>query len=198
MNKWVCNLSYTDLYSEQFVDAVKCSISFFDSNCLTLGEEMPKRYKKFQEFVSKQLSVDDIISRKVINSLVKLGFLYPNVTGFNEDACHFIKAEKKEKEVILSKIIYQYGNLGKSMIGNDCHSDENISLLIDELIKQQQMTDFQIAEFCYGSEYNDSTHWYSNIRRLMHILSNMLGIILKEDKVSFDNNYNQFYISYGQ
>lgn len=56
MNKWVCNLSYTDLYSEQFVDAVKCSISFFDSNCLTLGEEMPKRYKKFQEFVSKQLS----------------------------------------------------------------------------------------------------------------------------------------------
>ena len=51
MNKWVCNLSYTDLYSEQFVDAVKCSISFFDSNCLTLGEEMPNGwyYGKIQK-----------------------------------------------------------------------------------------------------------------------------------------------------
>ena len=198
MNKWCCNLTYTDLYSEQFLDAVKCSISFFDSDRLTLREEMPKRYKKFQDFVSKQLSVDDIISRKVINSLVKLGFLFPNVTSINEDARHFIKAEKKEKEVILSKIIYQYGNLGKTMTGNDYHSDENISLLIDELKKQQQMTDFQIAEFCYGSEYNNSTRWYSNIRRLMHFLSSLPGIILKEDKIFFDKNYNQFYISYGQ
>lgn len=195
MNRWIYNLSYTDLYSEKFVKAVKCCISFFESDSFILGEEIPKRYKKFQEFVSKQLSVDDIISKKIIYTLVKLGFLFPNVTGFNEDARHFIKAENKDKEVILSKIIYQYGNLGKI---NDYNSDEKISLLIDELIKQQQMTSFQIAEFCYGSEYNNSTRWHSNIRSLMHFLSNLPGIILKEDKVSFDNNYNQFYIRYGQ
>lgn len=107
---WQYTAAKTDLNKSDFLDVLQCCIDFFNkygsNSC----------YEKLQTELASLMDVTLPSVRKMINQLVKLGFLYPKMEGYRQEALEYSKAKTdKKRESLLSKIVYQFSNFNNSM-----------------------------------------------------------------------------------
>lgn len=123
---WKMTAGLTDIYTKEFTDCLKIIVDYINENIKEIkkwnkekGMVSSKTYFRGSDLYDKL--VDRIISymnytsksadtsaRKVINQYVKIGFIYPFLSGYNKLVPQFIQAiTKQEKKVLFSKMFYE-------------------------------------------------------------------------------------------
>ncbi len=107
---WQYTAAKTDLNKADFLNILHCCIAFFDK----YGND--SAYEMLQSELASLMHVTFPSVRKMINQLVKLGFLYPEMKGYRPEALEYSRAKTdKKRGNILSKIVYKFSNFNNSM-----------------------------------------------------------------------------------
>lgn len=123
---WKMTAGLTDIYTKEFTDCLKIIVDYIDLNKeeISLWNKKKGMINSRSYFRGSKLYsnlVDKIIcymnytsksadtsARKVINQYVKIGFIYPFLSGYNKMVPQFIQAiTKQEKKVLYSKMFYE-------------------------------------------------------------------------------------------
>lgn len=123
---WTMSVGLTDIYSKKFTDCLKIVVDYIDTNNKAIKEwnkkkgmvsskqyfcdsnlydDLVERIISYMNYTSKSA---DTSARKVINQYVKIGFIYPFLSGYNKLVLQFIQAiTRQEKKVLFSKMFYE-------------------------------------------------------------------------------------------
>lgn len=123
---WKMSVGLTDIYTKEFTDCLKIIVSYIDDNRKEIsnwnkkkGMVNSKAYfqgsKLYDDLVEKIITYmnyssksADTSARKVINQYVKIGFVYPFLSGYHKLVPQFIQAiTQQEKKVLFSKMFYE-------------------------------------------------------------------------------------------
>ena len=106
---WSYTAAKTDLNSRSFLDVLACCVRFFDK------KKEDQKYEDLQNEVAGIMGITPPSTRKMINQLVKLGFLLPNMGGYREETKEYLDAKTdKRRQSLLSKVVYRYSNFNNS------------------------------------------------------------------------------------
>jgi len=107
---WKYTAAKTDLNGNDFLVALKTCVDYFDNSVVELS------YEGLQENLASVMKISAPSVRKMINQLVKLGFLKPLMSGYNYETKEYLEAKTiKKRTSILSRIVYKYSNFNNSM-----------------------------------------------------------------------------------
>lgn len=123
---WKMTAGLTDIYSKEFTDCLRIIVDYIDTNKKAikkwnkkkgmvssksyfrgsdLYDNLVERIISYMKYTSKSA---DTSARKVINQYVKIGFIYPFLSGYNKLVLQFIQAiTQQEKKVLFSKMFYE-------------------------------------------------------------------------------------------
>lgn len=123
---WKMTAGLTDIYSKEFVECLKIIVDYIDSNKREIkkwnkkkGMKSSKAYfrgselydnlaNKIIEYKKYTSKSADTSARKIINQYVKIGFIYPFLSGYNKLVPQFLQAiTEQEKKVLFSKMFYE-------------------------------------------------------------------------------------------
>lgn len=107
---WKYTAAKTDFNSDDFLEVIRACVEYFDDASLV------KSYEGLQERLAVVMGITLPSVRKMINQLVKLGFLKPQMLGYNYEAKEYLSARTNRRRAsILSRIVYKYSNFNNSM-----------------------------------------------------------------------------------
>lgn len=125
---WSYTAAKTDLNGAPFLGALQACIDYFDE------QHDPLDYEELQEKLVRIMGITAPSVRKMINQLVKLGFLIPNMGGYREEAKEYLKATTdRRRTALLSKIVYCYSNFNNSMTDPDYGGQGQINFFLKTL-----------------------------------------------------------------
>lgn len=123
---WKMTAGLTDIYSKEFTDCLKIIVDYIDMNKKAikkwnkkkgmvssksyfrgsdLYDNLVERIISYMNYTSKSAETS---ARKVINQYVKIGFIYPFLSGYNKLVLRFVQAiTQQEKKVLFSKMFYE-------------------------------------------------------------------------------------------
>ena len=137
---WSYTAAKTDLDGNDFIAVLKDCIEYFDTH---RGNE---NYEDLQTRESQLMGISSVSTRKMINQLVKLGFLKPNMEGYNPEAVQYANATTtKKRQILLSKIVYQYSNFNNSMTSPDFGGQGQINFFLKTLEEVGRISDKELT-----------------------------------------------------
>ncbi|WP_180531783.1 HNH endonuclease [Staphylococcus haemolyticus] len=116
-NYWKLTVEYSDIHSIRFRNTLKMIVDYID-NCSELSVKYETRfYKKLQDRIFEVFpKADKGSTRKSINQMVKLGFIYPYLSGYHNKTKEFLNATTDNKrELVFSEILYSSANFQSSV-----------------------------------------------------------------------------------
>lgn len=132
-NYWQITNAFTNYNGDKFLSALRTCVEFIDEN-FNSGYTTEK-YLLLQLKVQKTLQISAPSVRKSINQLVKFGFINTFLESYHPNSKDYLNAEsQKERETILSKIIYSNSSFNRS-VTETSHIKE-INFLIKTLINK--------------------------------------------------------------
>lgn len=130
---WKMTVGLTDIYSKEFIDCLKIIVDYINENKKEIDKWNKKRgmasaksyfrgSKLYEKLADKIISYmgytsksADLSARKVINQYVKIGFIYPFLSGYNKLVNQFVVANtEQEKKVLFSKMFYEGASFSSS------------------------------------------------------------------------------------
>ena len=128
------NFAFTDYNDQKFLSTLSVCLNFIDDHIDELYS--PDKYKRLQKEVYSVNPISDPSIRKSINHMVKFGFIYNKLKGYHPLSKDYLKVNSdKERQTILSKIIYHNSSFSRS-VKNDSKIQE-INILIQTLIHNE-------------------------------------------------------------
>lgn len=142
---WNYTAAFTDFNGDKFHDTVQTCVDFIDANECLYNKDL---YKELQQTLQKKVRVNgnawDATQRKRINQLVKLGFIYPHLTGYPNETLEFLNANTdRRRKSVLSKIVYKYANFLNSTT-NDIQTNQ-LTFFMRSLEELGSMNEMQLA-----------------------------------------------------
>ena len=123
---WKMTAGLTNLYADEFTSCLKIIVDYIDANKKEIDAWNKKKKMvnskgyfagsdlysnladKIISYMNYTSSSSDTSARKVINQYVKIGFIYPFLSGYNELVPNFLNANTdQEKKVLFSKMFYE-------------------------------------------------------------------------------------------
>ena len=157
---WKITAQWTDIYGQNFFNALRIIINYIDANkseleALDDSFEDSELYNNLQEKLGTafdfkgDIADAKITARKGINQFVKLGFVYPMLKGYHPLAKKFINTtNKEEKQIIFSKIFYENSSFA-SGVTVDNRRLNHMGFLLRTLDKNKQLSDNDIQALMY-------------------------------------------------
>lgn len=119
---WNLTLAWTNFNGKKFLDTLKLVVWFIDQHKNEAYSS--DLYKLLQQILQRKIGITEESVRKGINELVKLGFVFPYLRSYHPLSKQYLNtASKKERELILSKIIYSNSSFQRS-VTNDSNIRE--------------------------------------------------------------------------
>lgn len=129
---WKYTAALTDYQGEKFLNALQTCVDFFDEYPKCVFED--DSYTELQEWLVEESGISQVSVRKVINQLVKLGFLKPYMRGYIPETLEYLAAKTERKQrSLLSKIVYQHSNFNNSMTDPDDWGNGQINFFLKTL-----------------------------------------------------------------
>lgn len=133
---WKYTAAWTDTNGNKFITCLRTCVDFFDRNGVNIYKE--EDYNRLQEDVINAIGFvgdgADASARKGINQMVKLGFLKPNLQGYNPEAKLYVEAlTDRRRANLLSKVVYNYSNFQNSISDPEYDSAKQIQFLLKTL-----------------------------------------------------------------
>lgn len=126
---WGYTAEYTNLNSEKALGTLRVIVEFIDQ-----GKD--KSYKKLQELLTGKLGIASTSVRKAINQYVKLGFIYPYLSGYPEETKRYLQATSdRQRTNIMSSIVYKYSSFDSSVTNQGNHLEINYLIKTLEQVK---------------------------------------------------------------
>ena len=110
---WDLTMAWTDFNGKKFEKALELTIDYIDKHRQEEYSEL--LYSKLQNIIKKEINILLESVRKGINELVKLGFISPFLRSYHYLAKQYLKSDKNERKLILSKIIYSNSSFQRSV-----------------------------------------------------------------------------------
>lgn len=176
---WSYTAAKTDLNSRSFLDVLACCVRFFDK------KKEDQKYEDLQNEVAGIMGITPPSTRKMINQLVKLGFLLPNMGGYREETKEYLDAKTdKRRQSLLSKVVYRYSNFNNSMTDPDFGGQGQINFFLKTLEEVGYISDSELVALM-TININDYPRGYltSEELRSVYLKAKMSGFI--------DRKYNQ-------
>lgn len=142
---WHFTAAHTDIFGTKFNNCLNVIVRYIDDNIEALKANADKGtgfsktdlYKNLQNqiiavsgFKGKN---SDTSARKVINQFVKIGFIYPFLTGYHLLVKRFIlETDKSKKQILFSKIFYEASSLA-SDVTKDNRNIKHVEFLLKTL-----------------------------------------------------------------
>ncbi len=156
-NYWKFTAAHLDITGTKFNNCLNVIVRFIDMHKDELEENAGSGnnfaesdlYKLLQGqivLISGFKGKDPALSaRKVINQFVKIGFVYPFLTGYHPLVRNFIKEEdKRRKETIFSKIFYEASSLASDVTRDNRHL-KHVNFLLKTLDKNRSLDKHDIT-----------------------------------------------------
>ncbi|MBP7700521.1 HNH endonuclease [Candidatus Woesebacteria bacterium] len=136
-NYWQFTAAFTDYHGKGFLTTLKIIIDFID---MYKHEEYSKnKYERLQESIQKEWAITMPSIRKIINQLVKMGFVEPLLVSYSTDCINYLEAKSNRKrKSLLSKIVYSNSGLNKSVKKES--KLNQINFLINTLTENGKLT----------------------------------------------------------
>lgn len=135
---WRYTAARTDFNDMEFIEVLKCCVAFFDQG----GTD----YNLLQDRVASLMGIAPESVRKIINQLVKLGFLKPGMKGYNAETADYCNATSDAmRKRILSRIVYQYSDFDNSMTRPSPNRQGQINFFLKTLDEVRSVSDRQLA-----------------------------------------------------
>lgn len=136
---WKYTAAKTDFNSSDFLDILKKCTDFFDRN------QDCHDYDCLQDELANIMCILPPSVRKMINQLVKIGFLKPLMAGYNYETKEYINANtERKRKSILSRIVYKYSNFNNSMT-KPAQGQGQINFFIKTLEEVGKINDRQLT-----------------------------------------------------
>lgn len=181
---WQYTAAKTDLNKSDFLNILRCCIDFFNKYGCNSS------YESLQIELASLMNVTLPSVRKMINQLVKLGFLYPKMEGYRQEALEYSKAKTdKKRENLLSKIVYQFSNFNNSM-EKPVHGQGQINFFLKTLeevgsINVKELT----ALMCVNTEdYPKGFLTYGELQSIFQKATNQGFVARKYNQISHLKN----------
>lgn len=137
---WSYTAAKTDLNSRSFLDVLAGCVRFFNR------KKEDQNYEGLQNEVAGIMGITPPSTRKMINQLVKLGFLMPNMGGYREETKEYLDAKTdKKRQSILSKVVYRYSNFNNSMTDPDFGGQGQINFFLRTLEEVGYISDKELV-----------------------------------------------------
>lgn len=139
---WNFTLAYTDFNGLNFIGALRAVVTYIDRTSDT--PYSPDKYDHLQAELENILKINRASVRKVINQLVKMGFVNVGLRSYHPDAIPYIHARSNEqRKIILSRIVYANASFERSVT---TESDQReINFIIKTLEANQKLSKQQLA-----------------------------------------------------
>ncbi len=208
-NYWKLTLEYSDIQGAPFINVLNTIVQFIDSHPNLKEEYSSEDYQSLTKMINNIYPKRDQAStRKSINQFVKLGFIYPKLSGYPKETKRFLFADSERKrELLFSEVYYKYSSFNSS-VTNDNRNNKHVNFLLKTLMyhpKQSLNKDELIALMTteisvYNKGYlvcdeldtavkhskaiNFAERKYNQISYFMNYLSFIPGITVTKDKSS--------------
>ena len=127
---WDFTMAWTDFNGEKFLKTLKLVVEFIDEH--KDEDYSSELYETLQKRVQSIINISGPSVRKGINELVKLGFIFPFLTGYHSLSKKYLEVtSNEERKLILSKVIYANSSFKRS-VTNDSNIRE-INFIIKTL-----------------------------------------------------------------
>lgn len=138
---WKLTVEYTDIHGTLFHNVLRLIVKFIDEHSLEKIDCTPELNKKLQDMINKVNPKEDMGSvRKSINQFIKLGFIRPGYKGYHPLSKKFlICKDEKERELIFTRIFYEWGSLNSSY-AHDCTDHKEVNFLLKTLAYNGKLT----------------------------------------------------------
>lgn len=143
---WKFTAAHTNIFGTKFSNCLRVAVRFIDQNKEALTDNAQTGdfaesdlYLRLQEKIVEISGFEGedaaLSARKVINQFVKIGFIYPLLTGYDPRVRPFLLSEDKEKKRLLfSKIFYESSSLA-SDVTKDRTDLKHVAFLLKTLDK---------------------------------------------------------------
>lgn len=141
---WQYTAAKTDLNGQDFIDVLKTCITYFDNS----GKN--RSYDELQKRIALVMGITMPSTRKMLNQLVKLGFLRPEMAGYRQEAADYVAAKTtKKRESILSKTVYHFSNFNNSMEKPDFGGQGQINFFLKTLEEVGSISDKELTALMF-------------------------------------------------
>ncbi len=211
---WSYTAAFTDLFGEKAVSTLKVCVEFLAAY---KGKPFSKNsYEQLQQEIHSVLGIDLISIRKAINQFVKLGFLYPMLTGFPSETIEFLNSSTVAKrKSIMSKIVYKYANFDNSMTKPIYNQGRQINFLLKTLeeighLSEKELTAMMTIDISqYGKGFLSPTeltvHYrsasasgfierkYNQIAHLKNLLGKLDDLVSRDGVIYFETDAKRIF-----
>lgn len=176
---WQYTAAKTDLNGKDFIDVMRACITYFDENFKNLS------YEDLQLRISAVMGITMPSTRKMLNQLVKLGFLRPGMGGYRQEALEYVAAKTdRKRENILSKTVYHFSNFNNSMEKPDFGGQGQINFFLKTLEEVGCVSDKELTALMFIN-INDYPAGFLTKDELQNIYYNA------EEQGFIERKYNQ-------
>ncbi|OEK61763.1 hypothetical protein [Staphylococcus equorum] len=170
---WKLTVEYTDIHNIRFRNTLRMIVDYID-NCPDLSiEYQTKFYKELQDRIFEVFpKADKGSTRKSINQMIKLGFVYPYLRSYYNKTKEFLNASTDNKrELVFSEILYSNANF-QSSVTNDNTNIKHINFFLKTLmyksnrqLNKEEITALMSSDISvYSKGYMSETELESQIK----------------------------------
>ncbi|MFH0845846.1 MAG: HNH endonuclease signature motif containing protein [Patescibacteria group bacterium] len=209
---WKITNAFTDYNGDKFLNALRICLDFIDEYKNEKYSE--EKYKRLQTLLIEDRNMNGASVRKVINQLVKFGFIEPYLVSYTEEARDYLEAKtNRKRRSLLSKIVYSNSGFYKSVSNkSDLHQ---ISFLVNTMVEVGELSKEDITALMLvdmenlNKDYLDRKELltyvaksqeidfvgrkYNQISHLMNLLGKLDDIIFVDNKLYFTEDAKQIF-----
>ncbi len=206
-NYWSITNAFTDYNGSKFLDALDLCVKFIDQN-----KHLPytnDKYEQLQYAIQAKQGLSLISARKAINQLVKFGFINTHLASYPAETKDYLQAKtNKKRGLLLSKIIYSYSSLNRSVteysalhqinfliqtlteIGALNYDDIIALMLVDiSAITKGYLTRLELDVYVVQATTSQfKNRKYNQIGYLLNLLKKLEDIVFIEDVLYFEDD----------
>lgn len=204
---WNITFAYTNYNGDRFIAAVREIILFIDRNKNSINPQ--KQYLELQTELNSILGINLVSVRKIINQLIKLGFINTGLNSYSPDAKSFIHARTDtQRKTILSRIVYSNSSLSRTVTSDSDKKEINFIIKTLETIKSLDKNDLAALmlmdiskEFADKNDIDQiiktplfssfKSRKYNQISHLWNLLKKLDGIRLVNNKLFLEKEDDQ-------
>lgn len=221
-NYWKFTAAHLDITGTKFNNCLNVIVLFIDKNRNALEKNDQNREKFVSSELYKMLQQQivaisgfkgndaSLSARKVINQFVKIGFVYPLLTGYHPLVKSFIlETNKEKKEIVFSKIFYECSSLA-SDVTLDYRNLKHVNFLLKTLDKNGSLNKndimalmvTNISNYSAGyltREQLDLQYQYAKIsefdERKYNQIAHLIGYLKRFVDLKYDKNEERFWFA---
>lgn len=221
-NYWKFTAAHLDITGTKFNNCLHIIVRFIDKNKKELEKNArvgndfadSELYKQLQQqivTISGFKGNDATLSaRKVINQFVKIGFVYPLLTGYHSLVKPFLLETNKEKKtIIFSKIFYECSSLA-SDVTLDKRNLKHVNFLLKTLDKNGSLNKNDIMALMVTDISNypdgyltreelDRQYQYAKVcefdERKYNQIAHLIGYLKRFVDLKYDKNEERFWFA---